>query len=84
MSSMGDDMGFFWPTSTYAEPDGFVRVGRFLHWTATLIVACIGVGAAYGFKMTDVADRSWWWWILAPMTVIYLVGRGARYMIGGE
>jgi hypothetical protein len=77
-------MSILWPSRIDPNPNGINRFGRFLHWTASLITACIGVGAIFGATYSEVDARGYWWWALVPMAIVYLLGRAARYVVSGE
>ena len=77
-------MNVFWPTRIEATPSRAGQLGRLVHWAATAIVLYIGAGGLLGASATAAPDRLFGLWILAPMAMIYLIGRGVRFILSGE
>jgi hypothetical protein len=77
------DMSFFWPMKPKTDPGVLGRLGRLLHW---IFLACaaflIGLNAYPWLAGTDTSGEAPVWTILGA--IIFLLGRGVRYVLAGE
>ena len=78
-------MNLLWPVHRNSMPGAIARFGRILHWVSILVAALWTLGCMWGFgtgsQNVGVGDIVL---VFAMAAVIYVAGRGARYVLSGE
>ena len=92
-------MRFFWPNKLNPNPGVFTRLGRVIHWIATVPAAIMLAGAAFFLWQglyTQFVSRvgyysgspeGYFGMALGALTfavVLYFAGRALRYIFSGE
>jgi cytochrome b subunit of formate dehydrogenase len=78
-------MSMIWPTRTNNSPDGFVRLGRVLHWLGAIVgVLLMIAGAAFLLNPALGAERWIGFAFVVPGLLIFFVARGVRYTLSAE
>ena len=78
-------MNVIWPTRAYETRSGigWFRASAALGGDGVGVVYRLA-GGLYAASLMSLSQRLYCLWILAPMAVIYLMGRGFRYILSGE
>ena len=81
-------MSVLWPETRNPDPTVITRLGRVLHWSATIVAGLWAVACLYGAATTQGGDAGSLIGGLVVVVVfggaIYFAGRGARYILSGE
>lgn len=81
-------MSFFWPSKRNEPADAGIRLGRVLHWIGCGFATALLVGGAVGSVQLHNSgdDEAWILFALAggASALVYLLGRGLRYVLSGE
>lgn len=74
-------MSLIWPRRIGANPSIFGRLGRLVFWIATVLAVLLAVGTTIGiFTAPDIAAV----FNYSAAVVLFLAGRGVRYLLAGE